>query len=199
VSRMASGSGLLVPLMVATAVGYLLTPRHDSIYENQVDSRIDSPAHRGEYVVDALDGMRACDVLPKDTALTTLRLDTPLGEILDTVAGSKQYVFPVLDPQGDLGGVILFDDIRLFFTERNFPSNTVVAQDLLAKDLVTIHLNEDIASVMRKLHDSMQPELVVVDQENSQKVAGILGRRHILSVYQDRVRMGRQTQAPNNS
>jgi len=190
VSRMAAGSGLLVPLMVATAVGYLLTPRHDSIYENQVDSRIDSPAHHGEYVVDTLDGMRVGDVLPPDAKLTTLRLDTPLTEILDTVAGSKQYVFPVLDAGGDLRGVILFDDIRLFFTERNFPSSVIVAEDLLAKNLVTIHLNEDIASVMRKLQDSMQVELVVVDQDGSRKVAGILGRRHILSVYQDRVRNG---------
>jgi chloride channel protein, CIC family len=191
VSRMASGSGLLVPLMTATAVGYLLTPRHDSIYENQVDSRIDSPAHRGEYVVDTLDGMRVTDVLPENDKLTTLRLDTPLSEILDTVAGSKQYLFPVLDAQGELHGVILFDDIRLFFTERNFPTNTVVAQDLMAKNLVTIHLNEDIASVMRKLQESMQVELVVVEQEGSRKVAGILGRRNILSVYQDRVQQRR--------
>ncbi len=190
VSRMAAGSGLLVPLMAATAVGYLLTPRRDSIYENQVDSRIDSPAHRGEYVVDALDGMRVADVLPRDAKLTTLRLDAPLSEILDTVAGSKQHVFPVLDAQGDLRGAILFDDIRLFFTERDMPSNVVVAQDLLAKNLVTTHLNEDLDSVMRKLHDSMQVELIVVEQDGSQKVAGILGRRHILSVYQDRVRKG---------
>jgi CIC family chloride channel protein len=173
--------------MTATAVGYLLTPRRDSIYENQVDSRIDSPAHRGEYVVDTLDGMRVADVLPKDTNLTTLRLDAPLPEILDTVAGSKQYVFPVLNAQGELRGVILFDDIRLFFTERNLPSSAVVAQDLLAKNLVTIHLNEDIASVMRKLQESMQVELIVVEQEGSRKAVGILGRRDILSVYQDRV------------
>jgi len=190
VSRMASGSGLLVPLMVATAVGYLLTPRRDSIYENQVDSRIDSPAHRGEYVVDTLDGMRACDVMPKDARLTALRLDTPLPEILDTVAGSKQHVFPVLDAQEELRGVILFEDIRLFFTERNLPTKAVVAQDLLARNLVTIHLNEDMASVMRKLQESMQVELVVVEQEGSRKVAGILGRRDILSTYEDRVRAG---------
>jgi chloride channel protein, CIC family len=187
VSRMASGSGLLVPLMTATAVGYLLTPRHDSIYENQVDSRIDSPAHRGEYVVDTLDGMRVADMLPKDATLTMLRLDASLPEILDTVAASKQYVFPVLDARGELAGIILFDDIRLFFTERNLPSNAVIAEDLLAKDLVTIHLTEDIASVMRKLQESMHVELVVVEQEGSRKVVGILGRRHILSVYQNRV------------
>jgi CIC family chloride channel protein len=190
VSRMATGSGLLVPLMLVTAAGYILIPRRDSIYENQVEARIDSPAHRGEYVVDTLDGMHVGDVLPKDAKLTTLRLDAPLSEILDTVAGSKQYVFPVLDAEGELGGAILFDDIRLFFTERNLPSNVIVAQDLLAKNLVTIHLNEDIVSVMRKFHDSMQAELVVVEQENSCKVAAILGRRHILSVYQDRVRNG---------
>jgi CIC family chloride channel protein len=190
VSEMTMGYGLLVPLMLATATAYVLSPRKLTLYRSQVGQRIDSPAHRGEYVVDVLDGMRVGDVLPKDAKLTTLRLDTPLSEILDAVAGSKQHVFPVLDARGELHGAILFDDIRLFFTERDMPSNVVVAQDLLAKNLVTAHLNEDLDSVMRKLHDSMQVELIVVDQDGSQNVAGILGRRHILSVYQDRVRKG---------
>jgi len=187
VSRMAAGSGLLVPLMLATAVGYLLMSRRCSIYENQVEARVDSPAHQGEYVVDTLEGLCVRDAMPRDAKLTTLRLDAPLPEILDTVADSKQHVFPVLDAQGELRGVILFDDIRLFFTDHNVPIHAVVALDLLANDLVTATPNEDLTSVMKKLRESLQVELVVVEHENSRRVVGILGRRHVLAMYQDRV------------
>lgn len=187
VSRMAAGSGLLVPLMLVTGVGYLLIPRRCSIYENQVDARIDSPAHRGEYVVDTLDGVYVRDVMPKGIKITTLRLDASLPEILDTVADSKQHVFPVLDAQEELLGVILFDDIRLFFTDRNVPQRAVAAQDLLAPKLVTVHPDEDLASAMQKLRESLQVELVVMEREGSRRVAGILGRRDVLSTYQDRV------------
>ena len=187
VSRMAAGSGLLVPLMLATAIGYVLMSRHCSIYENQVDARVDSPAHRGDYVVDALEGVPVRDALPPAMRFTTLRLDAPLPEILDTVADSKQHVFPVLDAREELCGVILFDDIRMFFTDRNLPKQAVVAQDLLATNSATVHLDEDLVSASLKFRQTVQVELVVVEHEGSRRVAGILGRSHLLAKYQDLV------------
>ncbi|HUJ72943.1 MAG TPA: chloride channel protein [Verrucomicrobiae bacterium] len=187
VSEMTTGYGLLAPLMLTTAVGYLLVPRRLSLYENQVESRVDSPAHEGEYVVDLLEGIQVREAMPKIEKLATLQLDAPLPEILDTVADSKQHVFPVLDTKGELHGAILFDDIRLFFTERHLPKQAVVAHDLLAQNLVTVTPDEDLASAMQKLRQSMQVELVVVDHENSRRVVGILGRRDVLSTYHDRV------------
>jgi CIC family chloride channel protein len=103
------------------------------------------------------------------------------------VADSKQHVFPVLDALGDIQGVILFDDIRLFFTERNFPKQVVIAQDLLAQNLVTVTPDEDLASAMQKLRQAMQVEMVVVEREGSRRVVGIVGRRDVLSTYHDRV------------
>jgi len=187
VSRMASGSGLLVPLMLATAVGYVLMRPRDSIYENQVGSRIDSPAHKGDYVVDALEGVPVRDAMHVETKPTTFRFNTPLPEILKAVADSKQHVFPVLDAQEELCGVIQFDDIRMFFTERNLPSQTVVAQDLVAANLVTVHLDEDLTSASLKFREAIQVELVVVEHEGSRRVAGILGRRDLLAKYQERL------------
>jgi CIC family chloride channel protein len=187
VSEMTTGYGLLAPLMLTTAVGYLLVPRRLSIYENQVESRVDSPAHEGDYVVDLLERIRVREAMPKIEKLAVLRLDASLPEILDTVADSKQHVFPVLDAHGDLHGVILFDDIRLFFTERHFPKHAVIAQDLLAQNLVTVTPDEDLASAMQKLRQSMQVELVVVEREGSRHVVGIIGRRDVLSTYHDRV------------
>ncbi len=39
VSEMTTGYGLLAPLMLTTAVAYLLVPRRVSLYENQVNQR----------------------------------------------------------------------------------------------------------------------------------------------------------------
>jgi chloride channel protein, CIC family len=187
VSRMAAGSGLLVPLMLTTAVCYLLMPRHSSIYENQVDSRADSPAHEGEYMVDTLEGMFVRDAMPHAIQPITIQFDAPLAEILDTVANSQRYVFPVLDTRGEMQGVILFDDIRLFFTERNLPHQAVVAEDLLTPNLVTVDPDEDLMSTLKKFRETEQVELVIVEHDNPRRVVGILSRRDVLSTYQDRV------------
>jgi chloride channel protein, CIC family len=50
ISEMTAGYGLLVPLIVACAVAAVLVPKRVSIYEEQVDGRVNSPAHFDEYL-----------------------------------------------------------------------------------------------------------------------------------------------------
>ncbi len=50
ISEMTLGYGLLVPLMLTCAIAVMLVPRHVSIYEEQVDSMLQSPAHFGRYM-----------------------------------------------------------------------------------------------------------------------------------------------------
>ncbi len=50
ISEMTSGYGLLVPLMLSCAVAFMLVPREVSIYREQVDGSLDSPAHLDRYL-----------------------------------------------------------------------------------------------------------------------------------------------------
>jgi len=193
VSEMTTGYGLLVPLMLTTAVAYVLTPRRISIYENQVMSRAASPAHEGEYVVDILEQIRVRDALPKGQPMTWFRPETPLSEILEGVATGQQHTFPVLQDGRTLHGVIYFDDIRIFFTERGLPPRAVVAQDLLAANFSTVSLDEDLASALRKFRTAIREELLVVDPEDPRRVVGVLSRRDVMVAYHDRMYQRPQT------
>jgi CIC family chloride channel protein len=187
VSEMTTGYGLLAPLMLTTGVCYLLTPRKISMYEHQVNRRTDSPAHEGEFVVDILERLRVREAMAKDGKLTVFRRDTPLAEMLEGFATSKQHIFPVLEDGGLLHGIIYFDDIRVFFTERGLPSRAVVAQDLLAASDTVVALDEDLAMALRKFRMSRLEELPVVETEGSRRFVGILSRRDVISAYHDRM------------
>ena len=187
VSEMTTGYGLLAPLMLTTGVCYLLTPRKISMYEHQVDRRIDSPAHEGEFVVDILDRLQVHEVMAKGADLTVFRRDSPLAVMLEGFATSKQHVFPVLEDGDLLHGIIYFDDIRVFFTERGLPSRAVVAQDLLAASYSVVTPEEDLASALRKFRTSRLEELPVVEAEGSRHFVGILRRRDVIAAYHDRV------------
>lgn len=50
ISEMTLGYGLLVPLMLACAVAVALVPKRVSIYEEQVDGMVNSPAHFPRYL-----------------------------------------------------------------------------------------------------------------------------------------------------
>lgn len=187
VSEMTTGYGLLAPLMLTTAVAYVLTPRRISIYENQVESRVDSPAHEGEYAVDVLERIRVSDVVSRDMKLITFQRETTLKEILDAVAESKQEMFPVLDGDGGLHGMIQFEDIRIFFSERGLPSHAVVAQDLLSPSSALVTLDDDLSTVLRRLRLSQYNELPVVEAEGSRRVVGLVNRRTVTAAYYDRM------------
>ena len=187
VSEMTTGYGLLAPLMLTTAVSYLLTPKKISIYENQVDSRLDSPANEGEFLMDVLERIEVKDALPSAAKLVTFRRDTPLSELLEAVSTSTQHVFPVLNADDAMDGVIYLDDIRLFFTERGLPPRAVVAQDLLAPVVTVVSLDEDVSSALRKFRTTMREELPVVSAVNLQRVIGVLSRHDILVAYHNQI------------
>jgi CIC family chloride channel protein len=50
ITEMTAGYGLLVPLMLTSAITFMLLPRRVSIYEEQVDGSVNSPAHLERYM-----------------------------------------------------------------------------------------------------------------------------------------------------
>jgi CIC family chloride channel protein len=182
VSEMTFGYGLLVPLMLATAVAYLLTPQRMSIYEEQVHSRIDSPAHADEFAQDVLGGIKVKDVLRAEAALCVFHPVTPMDDILRAAANSRQQVFPVVDAAENFLGLIDFQDIRAFLSQYAPPAPLLLAQDLLMSDVPTLRLDDDLASALRKLQLTKLAELPVL-AEDSRRVVAILGRRDIIAAY----------------
>ncbi len=57
VSEMTGSYSLLVPLMLACGMNMAISRRW-TIYEEQVPTPIDSPAHQGDFVVDVLEQLR---------------------------------------------------------------------------------------------------------------------------------------------
>lgn len=187
VSEMTGGYGLLAPLMLTTAIGYLATPKRRSLYEHQVDSRVASPANEGEFVMDVLEGIRVRDALPAERRFVSVRRNTPLPELLRAVADSRQSLFPVLEQDGTLVGAIYFDDIRGLLAERDPSPRGVVAQDLLAVDTPVILMDDHVSAALQRFRTTLREELAVVDDEVARRVVAVLSRHDVLVTYQDRV------------
>jgi len=66
VSEMTGTLALMIPSMVAVVISYFIVGPNYSIYKNQVKSRADSPAHRGEYNIPVLAQVSADQVMTKD-------------------------------------------------------------------------------------------------------------------------------------
>lgn len=187
VSEMTGGYALLVPLMLVAVLATLFTG-HARLYEKQVPTRLDSPAHQGEFLIDVLAGVRVRDVLRSERPLVTFKVDTLLQEVLPLAFGSSQLRFPCLDGEGRLIGMLDLDDLRRL---HDLPDLGPLARayDVARPVHHVLSLDETLTEALGKFVDSDAIELPVVDPPDSRQVVGLLARREILHAY-DRAMAG---------
>jgi CIC family chloride channel protein len=186
VSEMTGGYGLLVPLMLSNATAFLFTPRSISIYERQVNARAESGAHAGEFFFDVLERIRVSEAVPLGTPCLTFARAAPLREVLAALSESTQVVFPVLNADGSLYGLIKPEDIRVLLAAPALPTTgLVVAEDLCLDTFRVVTPDESLAAALRKLRNTTLEALPVVSESTPHRLAGLVGRRDIGNAYHD--------------
>ncbi|HVP92788.1 MAG TPA: chloride channel protein [Acidobacteriota bacterium] len=182
VSEMTGGLTLLVPSMIATALAYIITGK-TSIYKSQVQSRIESPAHRGEYSIPLLQKLLVKDAMTKK--VITIRPGAPLSEIAELMTKNGIKGTPVVDSKGNLVGIVALTDILQINPEQR---GKKTAEDVMTKELVTINPDENLYLAFDKMSNNQIGRLPVVDSTDSKKLIGIITREDIWRVYNVEIR-----------
>jgi CIC family chloride channel protein len=184
-SEMTTGYGLLVPLMLANAISFLLTPRGVSIYEQQVNSRAESGAHAGEFFFDVLERLRVGDVIGQNGSPVAFRRDTPLSEMLESVGSGLQPIYPVINSDGTIYGIIDLGEMRALLAAPYPAPGIVVAEDLCGPGCRVLHAGDSLATALRKLRGTLVEALPVLSSNGAEPLVGVLSRRDISNAYHD--------------
>jgi len=185
VSEMTNSYHLLLPSMLVCSLSFLLS-RSWTIYHHQVPAKHDSPAHRGEFVVDVLEDLRVIDAYTP-MSLTKIPENMSLRDLIKVVSDTDCYNYPVVDEGGRLIGMISVDDIRgVLLEEGVYP--LIIAKDLAQPNPVTVTLNESLNSALHKftlmdMQGRPVEEIPVVDDKNPNEIIGVLTRRNLLAAY----------------
>jgi CIC family chloride channel protein len=181
VCEMAGSYSLLVPLMLACCLNFALSRRW-TIYEEQVASPVDSPAHQGEFVVDVLERLRVAQVPVRTKDLEVIAEATSFDEVLRRVANSSETLFPVVDAAGHLTGIFTLRDIRLALLGSDW-GPLVLATDLATRPVLTVNQSDDLQTAMRRLTELNIDEIPVVAPDDPTRLIGLLHRRELVSAY----------------
>jgi CIC family chloride channel protein len=183
VMEMTGSYGLLVPSLAVATIAYLLLPLAVRLYEHQVPSRLDSPAHTGSFAVDALRRMRVREIWPEEPpGIHTVRDDTSFDELVELAERVQQNVFPVVDQADRLVGELSIEDIRraLVLEEEQRPAT---ARDCMRSVVGPLAPDDNLATAARLLATRISDSVTIVDSHTNLKVIGSLTRRELILSY----------------
>ena len=180
VFEMTNDYALVLPLMLATVISYLVGHRlePDSLYSGWLRRRGERIEHGTDET--ALAALRVRDAFDEHARVIHEREE--VGQLLDHLGHDDQLVFPVVDANGSLRGVIDLADLGRVAKDYGNLGSIVLAIDL-AHPAETVTPNETLLDATRRMGVRGVSALPVVDAVSGQ-VLGLVSRHHVLAAYE---------------
>ena len=185
VSEMTNSYHLLLPGLLVCSLGYLLS-RKWTIYIKQVNAKIDSNAHRGDFFVDVLASIKVRELLPQLRKVKLVPEDLNFARFQNIFRSNQQYYYPVVNKDNKLTGIFSINDVRSVLFDREI-GDVVIMQDLANSDIIYTTPSEDINEALKKFTIRNLHQLPVVTEEDHSVLLGMLDRRDVIKYYNQRV------------
>lgn len=181
VSEITGNYALLLPTMLASTLCFVLCQKVH-LYQKQYPSRLESPAHRGDFLIDVLEGSHVSDVFDPDRKIQLIHESKTLDEIVHSLAGTQQHYFPVVDDAGRIIGIFSEDDVRAYLYDETI-WKLALARDIMQPDFMRVTPEDDLNTVMQRFTAINVEALPVVDPEDSGVLLGMLHRKETIGYY----------------
>jgi len=177
IAEVTGGYSLFIPLIVTATISYvtILAFEKQSIYTLRLSQRGELMTHHKDKTV--LSMLSVEKVLEDD--FKKVKIDGNLGGLVKAISKSKRNIFPVVNEEKELVGVIYLDEIRdiIFNTELY---EKVKIEELVQPPTAVIDLQEKMEQVVEIFEETGAWNLPVT--ENG-KYRGFISRSKIFSPY----------------
>ena len=184
VAEMTGGYSLILPMMVTSGLAYLMLGKRVTLFEKQVGTRVDSPAHIGDYAVDIMDRLIVRDAVPEDRRIDTVAEGMGFENMMQFMVNSNQEDFPVVDGNGRLTGVLSMTDLREAMAHTSIHS-FLLAKDIATGNVVAVTMEDSLNTALKLMAEANVRELPVVIQGDQTQVISSINRKDITRTYHD--------------
>jgi CIC family chloride channel protein len=171
------GYALFVPIMITATIAYLTIMYFEphSIYTKRLAKRGELITHNKDKAILTL--MKLGKVI--ETDLKRVSPDATLGELVKIISHSHRNIFPVVDEEERLLGIVLLDDIRDIMFNSEMYDDTYV-RNLMILPPAILEADAPMDVVMRRFEKTGAWNLPVVQDE---KYLGFVSKAKIFNVY----------------
>lgn len=176
-AEMTGGYNLFLPLLIVSILAYITIQIFlpYSIYTMRLAKAGDLLTHQKDKAVLTL--MKMDKLIEKD--FKSVKPEMNLKEVVDVISVSKRNLFPVVDDEGNLKGVVLLDDIRNIMFRTDLYKKMHVSRFMTAMPAV-LDVNEPMDQVMNTFDKTNAWNLPVVDKG---KYVGFVSKSKIFNSY----------------
>ncbi len=181
IAEITGGYILFVPLMLVSALSFTTISYFEkySIYTKTLIEKGDLIPYDKDQIVLSLIDMKK--LIEKD--LLTIHPEKTLGDLTDLVKKGKRNIFPVLNDDDELVGIVTLDDIRdiMFDAEKR---EAVTVQAVMQKPPAFVSPKEKMQSVMSKFQLTQAWNLPVIEDG---KYVGFVSKSRIFNAYRNKL------------
>lgn len=179
IAEITGGYSLLIPLIMTSTIAYITTRAFEkhSIYHVLLAQKGELITHdKNKAVLTMMNWKKEIE-----TDLIRIKSTDTLGDLVKIISKSNRNLFPVVDANNVLEGIVMLDDVREIMFSQDLYRTTLV------KDLMTIppsylDIRENIDTVMDAFQKTNAWNLPVLDRGH---YVGFLSRSRIYSTYRD--------------
>jgi CIC family chloride channel protein len=177
-AEMTGGYELFLPLLIVSTLSYgtikIFEPY--SIYSMRLARRGELLTHHKDKAVLTL--MKMNSVI--ETDFLTVTPDMNLRQMVDTISRSNRNLFPVIDNDKRLIGVVLLDDIRNIMFRPDLYKRLYVSR-FMTSATTTLRTTDSMDKVMKTFDDTGAWNLPVIDE--NRRYVGFVSKSKIFNSY----------------
>lgn len=182
IAEVTGGYGLMIPLMVVAALSSVASRflKQQSLDETILKRNVKNFSFDKD--TQLLSRLKMNECIEKD--FVPVPANSAMRVLIDIIAHSNRNIFPVVDANGQLLGLIFLEDIR----EKMFDTtlyDTVSVDQLMRPPQVAVTIDEDMASVMEKFDKTTVWNIPVLDNG---RYIGFISKSNIFSNYRKRLK-----------
>ena len=177
IAEITGGYGLFIPLLITSTVAYVTIMRFEphSVYTKRLAERGELITHHKDKAV--LQYMVLKQLIETDFAI--LPPDAKLRDLVRAISDSKRNLYPVVDGNGVLKGMVKLSDVKSLIFESDL-YDTVLVKDLMYMPEYYISPSDNMEMVAEKFETSGRYNLAVIKDG---KYLGFISRAVVFSKY----------------
>lgn len=183
IAELTGGYALFLPLMIVSICAYatiMIFEKHN-IYAMRLAKKGELITHHKDKAV--LTFLKVEELLEKD--IPVVKPQMTLGDMVRVMSNSCRNIFPVVDDNNKLLGLVLVNDIRnIMFRPELYDRFNV--EKFMVGAPATIKINSSMAQVMNTFEDTKAWNLPVVDEQGIYQ--GILSQSSVFNSYREVLR-----------